>query len=75
MIHIKIYGKGKGMVHKWAKIKCKPHNKSMEISALLLAVCQIMRSASGGNISRDEMQKAIGWAWDYKEDNDEQEGD
>ena len=75
MIHIKIYGKGKGMVHQWANIKCQPHNKSTEIAALLLTVCQIMRSASGGTITRDKLLEAIGRAWDYKEDNDEQEGD
>lgn len=75
MIHIKIYGKGKGMVHQWAKINVQPHNKSTEIAALLLTVCQIMRSASGGNISRDKFLEAMGKAWDYKEDNDEQEGD
>ena len=75
MIHIKIYGKGKDTVRQWAKINCRSHNKSPEIAALLLAVCQIMRSASGGTITRDELLEAIGKAWDYKEDNDGQEGD
>lgn len=75
MIHIKIYGKGKGMVYQWARIKCQPHNKSAEVSALLLTVCDIMRSASGDNMSRDKFLEAMGKAWDYKEDNDEQEGD
>lgn len=75
MIHIKIYGKGKDTVHQWVKINCQQRNKSAEVSALLLTVCQIMRSASDGNMSRDEFLEAMGKAWDYKEDNDEQKGD
>lgn len=75
MIHIKIYGKGKDRTHCWCKINCRTQDKSAEVSALLLTVCDIMRSASGDNMSRDKFLEAIGKAWDYKEDNDEQKGD
>ena len=67
MIHVKIYDKGHDETHIYAKIKCPADQRSAQLSALLVATCQIARGAMT-KPDKDAFLLAMSAAWDAQEE-------
>lgn len=66
MIHIKIYGKGRDKTHIYATCRCSGQQMTAQLSALLVATCQIARGAMT-KPDKDAFLLAMSAAWDAQE--------
>lgn len=67
MIHIKIYGKGRGKTHIYANVDYSGQQMADQLTALLMTTCQIARDAISG-LDKDEFLRIMGRAWDMQEE-------
>ena len=63
MIHIKIYNKGHGKTHIYAKADCPRRQMGAQLAALLVSTCKIAHDALAG-LDRDTFLQMMGAAWD-----------
>lgn len=67
MMHIKIYDNGCDEAHIYATCRCPRQQMAAQMSALLIATCQIARSAMT-KPDKDAFLLAMSAAWDAQEE-------